>query len=136
MSTAPLNGKSTSKNPPFSLAVLAEGKHLPIEFFQQQGLHDLASGGVGIPYRRMNGTQITVKRRTALKATDGSFWPKDLPTVPYGQERLGQNTTLILVEGETDCLTLWYHGYNVMGMPGSGSAGKLTDEHLDGVSVL
>ena len=34
---------------------------------------------------------------------------------------------MILVEGESDCQTLWYHGINALGVPGTGSWNESRD---------
>jgi hypothetical protein len=39
---------------------------------------------------------------------------------------------LILVEGESDCWTLWHHGYPALGIPGSSNVKCLAAEHVAG----
>src|SRR5262245_40860873 len=89
-----------------TVAHLAAAKRLPVDFLRKLGLSDLSEGGVGIEYCDMTGCRIAVKKRSALKATDGSYWPKGKPLAAYGQERLDAAAKagfLILVEGESDC---------------------------------
>jgi hypothetical protein len=112
---------------------LADCKRLPVEFLREQGLHDLPEGGVGAPYRDGGGKTIAVKRRTALVAKDGSAWPAGKPVIPYGEDRLSDATEaghLTLVEGETDALTLWYHGFPALGLPGADTVKALQAGHL------
>src|SRR6266852_2881917 len=88
-----------------TLVALAEAKRLPPIFLKELGLHDLSAGGVGIPYYDVDGSDIAVKKRTALRAKEGSYWPKDVPLAAYGQWRIGDANKagfLILVEGESD----------------------------------
>ena len=47
-----------------------------------------------------------------------------------------KNNYLILVEGETDCWTLWYHGYQALGLPGSSTAKTLKIEYLTDIETL
>src|SRR5262249_54563440 len=103
------------------VAALADAKQLPAEFLAGLGLSDLPKGGVGIPYYDATGAEIAVKRRTALKAGDGSYWPKGKPLAAYGSWRIDRTNKagfLILVEGESDCWTLWHHGLPALGIPG------------------
>jgi hypothetical protein len=137
----PRKGLSTSaaQNGKATLASLAEAKGLPVEFLRDElGLHDLPGGGVGIPYYRLEGDLITVKRRTTLAARDGSWWPKGQPLEAYGLWRLAENQTgfLILVEGESDCWALWHHGLPALGIPGSNAQAVVKPSHLNGVETL
>jgi len=43
---------------------------------------------------------------------------------------------LILVEGESDCWTLWFHGYAALGIPSATMANCLLAEHLEGIHAL
>ena len=43
---------------------------------------------------------------------------------------------LHLVEGETDALTLWYHGFPALGLPGSNTGKTLRAECLDCVDAV
>jgi DNA polymerase-1 len=122
-----------------TLADLAEYKALPVEFLQSQGLHDLPGGGVGIPHMDAGGKTVEAKRRTAIRATDGSRWPKGKPVMAYGEHRLADAVAagyLVLVEGETDCLTLWYHGHPALGLPGAETTKKLEAGHVGNVGRI
>jgi putative DNA primase/helicase len=117
---------------------LAQAKGLPAEFLRGLGLHDLPGEGVGIPYYDSQGKEV-VKKRTSLTAKGGSYWPKGLPLRAYGLDRLKdarQAGELILVEGESDCWTLWYHGLPALGIPGAKATSVLQAEHLEGISRL
>src|SRR5712692_3831223 len=97
------------------LARLAQVKCLPEKFLREElRIHDLDCGrAIGIPYYGDTGEEIAVKRRTALKAKDGSYWPKAKPLAAYGLWRLDRAykvAFLILVEGESDCWALWHYG--------------------------
>lgn len=80
--------------------------------------------GVAIPYHNQDGTPYERYRiRTALIAKKGSEWNTDskAPLIPYGLERLQKARDqgyLVLVEGESDCWTLWQHGIPALGIPG------------------
>jgi hypothetical protein len=134
------NGSSgTARGKSLALARLAEAKRLPVDFLQKLGLHDLRGSGVGITYIDAAGNEIAVKRRTALKATDGSFWPKGQPLAAYGDWRLDlarREGLLFLVEGESDCWALWYHRLPALGIPGADGAKVLTAEHLECIETI
>jgi hypothetical protein len=117
-----------------TLEQLALHKALPVEFLKGLGLHDLPQGGVGIPYRSRGGQEV-VKLRVSLKAGDGSYWPKGTPLSSYGEERLESAPGyLLLVEGESDCWTLWHHGLPALGLPGAKTVHKtLHVGHVNGI---
>jgi DNA polymerase-1 len=109
-----------------TLAELAEDKKLPVEYLMSLGLHDLPGGSVGIPYRGTNANPV-VKRRTALSARDGSYWPEGVPPVAYGEDRLGESAAhgfQVVVDGESDCWTLWFQGFPGVGLPGANTVKK------------
>jgi hypothetical protein len=131
--TAKSNGRD------LTLAALAEAKHLPPDFLRELGLHDLPQGGVGIAYFGSAGEEIAVKRRSAPKATEGSYWPKGKPLATYGQWRLDAAAKagfLFLVEGESDCWALWHHGLPALGLPGADTAKTLQREHVEAVGAV
>ena len=93
------------------------------------------SGGLQIPYHLPDGTLAPRYRiRTALVAKEGSRWSKGEGTiVPYGLGRLEEARKagyLVLVEGESDCWTLWYHGFPALGLPGAEMARTLEESML------
>ncbi len=128
------------QNAAITVATLAENKKLPVEFLQRLGLRDY-QGGVEIPYFLQDGSEAPRKRlRTALSAKDGSFWTKGTEDlVPYGVDRLARmpkREYLILVEGESDCWSLWFHEYDALGIPGASMAKTLQPDHLEGIDYL
>lgn len=65
------SGYLTNGQARISLADLASNKRISVAFLRELGLHDLSDGGVGIRYRRADGTTAYDKRRTALIAKEG-----------------------------------------------------------------
>lgn len=130
---------SDGRRPTIALSDLAAHKHLPTDFLRGFGLHDLPGGGVGIPYRDTNGETIHVKRRTALVAMEGSYWPARTPLMAYGLDRLADAREvgcLVAVEGESDTWTGAYHGFPMLGIPGATGAAVLDTAHLDSIARL
>jgi len=129
-----------AKRERITLQQFADHKRLPTAFLKQQGLHDLPGGGVGIPYRTADGQVAAVKSRTALAAKSGSFWEKGKPLQAYGLDRLPEARRLrrlVIVEGETDALTCWYHGFPCLGIPGADLVNRtLLAEHAEGIERI
>lgn len=127
--------------PAITLSLLAWDKRLPEVALTEHGVYDFSKGkGVGIPYYDEAKKRLFVRRRTALRAKDGSFQPRGVPLQAYGQWRLPAVRqgckSLVLVEGESDCWTLWHHGFPALGLPGSSSAKTLTEPILAGIARL
>jgi putative DNA primase/helicase len=136
---ADLYPEQTKAKRAITVADLATDKRLPATHLRDLGLRDLGDGGVGIPYRDAQGTEIAIKRRTALVAKDGSWWQKGVPLMAYGQERLEdarQAGYLLIVEGESDCWAGWHHDVPVLGVPGANNAKVVTGEQLAGIGQL
>ena len=132
--------KGARNHQALTLSALADAKRLPLDFLRKLGLRDLPGGGIGIPYYGLTGEETAIKRRTALKAKDGSFWPKGRPLAAYGQERLdaaAKAGILFLVEGESDCWALWFHGLPALGIPGANAVKNTLDrEHVEAVKTV
>jgi hypothetical protein len=75
-------------NTPLTLSHLTQAKALAPAFLAELDLHNLEHGGVAIPYYDEAGKELLVKRRTAVRAGDGSFWPRGQPLRPYGLWKL------------------------------------------------
>ena len=131
----------TTQRKTLSLLDLAFEKQLPWQFLCKLGVMEHPSGGLEIPYHRPDVTLAARYRiRTALAAKEGSFWSKgEGSIVAYGLERLEEARKagyLVLVEGESDCWTLWYHQFPALGLPGAKMAGTLEESVLAGIDRL
>lgn len=133
--------RTRAGHPGITLLDLAQDKLLPWRYLCNLGIIDDPSGGVRIPYYQIDGTPAPRYRlRTALTASEGSRWNKgEGEIVPYGLERLEEERkkgTLILVEGESDAWTLWFHHFPALGIPGAEMSGVLKPEHTGGFERL
>jgi hypothetical protein len=133
------NGQNVS-GPAITIDDLARDKRFPAEFLHSLGLKDIQQGVI-IPYRMMDGSSAARHRvRTALVAKHGSRWDAgEGMIVPYGLERLAEARNagfLIIVEGESDCWTLWHHGFPALGIPGAQMAKCLQLEYLRQIAKL
>lgn len=128
--------------PPAPLTVrdLSAAKGIDEPFLRKQGLEDTPEGVV-IEYRLMDGSPAPRRRiRKALAGEKMWAWlPGEGSPVPYGLDRLldaREQGFLVLVEGESDCWTLWLRGFPTLGIPGSAMASKIEPEHLDGIPEI
>jgi predicted transcriptional regulator len=109
-----------------TLQQYAEVKKLPVYFLRGLGLSDITYQGnnaIKIPYYDETGNEIAVRVRTALEKTDNGDdrfkWKKGSKLCLYGLNRSYGERCRIVVEGESDCQTLWLHGFPALGIPGA-----------------
>ncbi len=94
---------------------------------------------VRLPYTAEDGKELGAKFRVKVAGGDKYRAEKGAKLALYGQQFLPaarQTGKLILVEGETDCWTLWKHGIPACGVPGTASTKVLKREHLEGIRQL
>jgi putative DNA primase/helicase len=126
------------------LVDLAREKQLPWKYLFHLGVTEKRPGCLQIPYHLPDGTLAPRHRlRTALVAKEGSHWSKGQggqdEVVPYGLERLEEARKagyVIIVEGESDCWTLWYHHFPALGLPGAEMVSTLKEDYLAGIEKL
>jgi hypothetical protein len=116
---------------PCTLESYAEAKGLPVEFLQEQGLRNQRYQGapaVRIAYRDEAGQETAVRFRIALEKSeeggDRFRWRTGSKAGLYGLWRLDairEVGYVVLVEGESDAQTLWYHDVPALGVPGAGT---------------
>jgi len=148
----PRHKRTLNQTKPITLLDLAIAKGIHWKFLMSElGLIDgeetyhrkdgkpFKKKGVIIPYYTADGKPYQRRRlRTALAAKDGSLWSEDdraapAPPIPYGLERLAlarQAGYLVIVEGESDCWTLWRHQLPALGLPGATLYEKIAPAHL------
>jgi AAA domain len=124
-----------------TLVDLALDKLLPWKYLIHLGVTEKRAGCLKIPYLLPDGTPAPRHRlRTALVAREGSHWSKGPgEIVPYGLERLEEARKagyLVLVEGESDCWTLWFHHFPALGVPGVEMVSTLKEAYLAGIERL
>ena len=118
-----------------TVAALAEAKRLPVEYLESLGLNN-NNGTVIIPYRLVNGRRAPRHRRRweVPAGNGGSSWTgmRGEWIVPYGLWWLpGEGRPFcFIVEGESDCWTLWHAGFPALGIPGATMTHVLDPEHV------
>lgn len=139
--------KTTATVQPCTLENYAEAKGLPVEFLQKQGLRDQnyqkRPAAVRIPYRGVDGSEIAVRYRTALEKSDEGDerfrWRAGDKAGLYGLWRLESIRKagwVVLVEGESDAQTLWYHSIPALGIPGASNWKPEFAEYLEGIERI
>ncbi len=139
--------KTTATVQPCTLENYSAAKGLPAEFLQKLGLRDQnyrkRPAAVRIPYRDADGQEIAVRYRTALEKSeegDERFrWRAGDKAHLYGlwrMEAIRKAGYVVLVEGESDAQTLWYHGISALGIPGANNWKPEWSEHLEGIERI
>jgi hypothetical protein len=138
--------KTTATVQPCNLENYATSKRLPVEFLKKLGLTGRNYQGkpaVRIPYFDENGEEIAVRFRIALeksKEGDDRFrWRTGSKAQLYGLWRLESIRKVgyvVLVEGESDTQTLWYHNIPALGIPGASNWKAEWSNHLDGIEKI
>jgi len=123
----------------------SKDKKLPLEFLTGLGLtlityHDAPA--IRIPYYGPDGKEVSVRFRTAMhKSKDGQEnrfkCKKGSKPCLYGLNRKYNEKYRIIVEGESDCHTLWYSGFPALGVPGATNWKEERDApHFDDVEII
>jgi hypothetical protein len=125
----PNSAQSLQSENGITLEKYAEAKHLPIAFLKELGLQDFSYQGspaVRIPYFDEKEREVAIRFRIGLKKSekaDNRFrWKSGAKPTLYGLWRLSSAETteyVVLVEGESDCHTLWHHEIPALGIPGA-----------------
>jgi hypothetical protein len=123
----PMNDSSRG----ITLPQYAALKKVPIEDLRSYGLSDLASykgrPAIAMTYKDSADRTIATRYRCAAsKSNDGQDerfqWSAGSRTTLYGLWRLEavrNRGYVVLVEGESDCHTLWYAGFPALGVAGA-----------------
>jgi hypothetical protein len=118
------------------LAECAEAKRLPLEFLFANGLREISyqrAPAISIPYFSHDGSDPAIRFRLALDGLDRFRWRKGSRLRLYGLHRLPaayEAGFVVLVEGESDCYTLWLHDFPALGLPGAGNWDEERDSPL------
>ena len=126
-----------------SLSEYARAKRLPTEFLVSHGLRDvryLRASAVSFPYFANDGSDPAIRFRIALDGHDRFRWRTGSKPRLYGLHRLADAHRagyVVIVEGESDTLTLWYSDFPAVGLPGAGNWSEQRDAALfDGMTTI
>jgi hypothetical protein len=99
----------------------------------------LEKPAVRIPYPDEEGQEVAVRFRVSMDGTEKFRWrSNDKPTL-YGLRLLEEARRagyVVLVEGESDCHTLWYHEIPALGIPGVNNWRDEWATYLDGIEKI
>ncbi len=130
-----------------TLAQYSEAKRLPVEFLKSIGVSEITYQGnpaLRIQYLDATGVEAAIRFRLALTKGDGTDdrfrWKSGSKPFIYGVWRRQAAVEAghgVLVEGESDCHTLWLHGIPAFGVPGAASWRDERDAAVfDGVGTI
>jgi putative DNA primase/helicase len=143
---------------PLTLQELADEKGIPFDNLRKFGLYesvwtDREAGTmtpcVVIPSFTMDGEIHKKKQARMLQEITSDDGQKEIKKaikrmgngelIPYGLNHLADARSmgqLLIVEGESDCWTLWHHDFPALGIPGSKNAKLLKADYLEGIRSL
>jgi hypothetical protein len=107
-----------------TLSEYGEAKDLPLDFLAEIGVRQEETPRgprIIISYYGEDGNEIATRYRHSLSGKCFS-WPQGSETALYGLDELKSAREagfVVLVEGESDCHTLWLSGFPAIGIPGA-----------------
>jgi hypothetical protein len=125
-----------------TLEEYAAAKKLPVEFLRGLSLKDVTyedRPAVRMPYPDEYGQEAAVRFRISLGGAEKFRWRRgDKPRL-YGLplvEEARRVDYVVLVEGESDCHTLWHHEVPALGVPGANNWRNDWSGLLDGIEKI
>lgn len=110
--------KEPEKKEKFTLEYYSEMKQLPVEFLSSLQIKNVKNGIV-IPYFDAEGTVLCKRNRYGKRMFS---WAKGSKVNLYGLWKIKDFKAfdyIVLVEGESDTHTLWFHNIPALGVPGA-----------------
>src|SRR5215217_5518713 len=125
-----------------TLKEYSEVKKLPEGFLCGLGLRNvtyLEKPAIRIPYPDEEGHESCVRFRVSLDSSEKFKWRSGDKPLPYGLKLLGEARRVgyaVLVEGESDCHTLWFYDIPALGIPGASNWRDGWATYLDGIEKI
>lgn len=107
---------------PYSIEAFSDEKKLPVDFLVEQGISSSDGTIISIPYFDRDNNIIKTRYRRHPESESRFSWSVDTNSmIPYGVWKLSsfEKNYIVLVEGESDALSLWYHEIPALGIPGA-----------------
>ena len=145
VSYSPDQHRNGATPPGCTLREYSEAKRLPAAFLRGLGCSDMRHQHYGcdvvrMPHYAPDRTVAATLYRLALSGEDKTRWKGGSKATLYGLDRLERARKagyVVIVEGQSDCHTLWYHNVPALGLPGASNAwDKLTAELLEGIGTI
>ena len=115
-----------ARSPGCTIAAYARAKALPEAFLQTVGVSEIRHQGVpalriALSRRRRRRAWNPLQARDREEPHQGRPLPlgDGLEALPLWTVAPAAGATVVIVEGESDCHTLWHHGINAVGVPGA-----------------
>jgi hypothetical protein len=125
-----------------TLKEYSDEKKLPEGFLRGLGLRGVTyfeKPAVRIPYPDEQGQEAAVRFRVSLDGADKFKWRSGDKPLPYGLGLLGEARRadyVVLVEGESDCHTLWFYEIPALGIPGASNWRDGWATYLEGIEKI
>jgi CRP-like cAMP-binding protein len=125
-----------------TLKEYSEEKKLPEGFLRGLDLKEITYSempATRIPYPDEEGQEVAVRFRVSLDSSEKFKWRSGDKPHPYGLGLLAEARKagyVVLVEGESDCHTLWYHEIPALGIPGASNWRDGWATYLDGIEKI
>jgi hypothetical protein len=135
------SGEGIHTHSSLTLDAYAQAKGLDAAFLRTLGIEESTYRGkkrLLIPYLDTSGHKVATRYRLSLHGPDRFRWARGSKVHLYGLWRLQEMRPegyVILVEGESDCHTLWQHQLPALGVPGASTFKPEWVEHLNGLTV-
>jgi hypothetical protein len=116
---------ATVQQSSLSLKEYAQAKAMPEGFLSELGIRQenyRGSMALMIPYFDIAGQEKSVRFRHSLNDSRKFSWTTGSKTFLYGLWKIDEARNkgyVVLVEGESDCHTLWNAGFPALGIPGA-----------------
>jgi len=127
--------------PGLTLEEYARAKRLPVDFLESNRVTERKFYGkpaVRIAYYDDMGREAKPRYRVSMTGKARFFWAKGAKAIAYGLWRLKvakEAGYIVVVEGESDCHTLWYHDVPALGIPGASLWRSEYADYLEGLRV-
>jgi len=127
--SAQIGGESPKPN--LTLEEYSKAKRLRKESVEYHGVQEeLRHGGTVLAFhcRDLKGKIVAIRYRLWMEAPEGRSafeQERGKPVYPFGVNKIPgwlnsvMKTKIVLVEGESDAMTLWANGYSAIGIPGA-----------------
>jgi hypothetical protein len=125
-----------------TLGDYSKEKKLPEDFLRGLGLRDvtyLEKPAARIPYPNEEGQEVAVRFRVSLDGAEKFRWRSGDKPLLYGLRLLEEARKagfVVLVEGESDCHSLWFYEVPALGIPGANNWREGWAAYLDGIEKI
>jgi hypothetical protein len=119
------HSKAQTQGEDYTLEDYSKEKKLPRKFLAKLGLKTIKRGKfkqLAIPYYDQDNKEVITRYRLSSSSSQKFLWEKGATPTLYGLDRLHIAETrgyVVLVEGESDCHTLWRKKIQAIGIPGA-----------------